>query len=182
MKNNSVTRALSGGHTTEITRLLAGLDPQKHRPLVFVAADNDARSLGKIAGIRAHRVSASNPHDSLDSRVSLTLDRAWQKKMSWCVQCLGYVRPSQPLALAGTLRFSNCGDGEWWAGGREQAPRCAKDALLVPGPEPGALPSTRPPPDERAWHVYAALHGGLPPPGESYMRTTTSSERASLAL
>jgi hypothetical protein len=53
---------VAGGHTTEMTRLLAGLDTKRYRPIIFVSADNDARSIGRAETVRQQRVTTALPH------------------------------------------------------------------------------------------------------------------------
>merc|ERR1712159_227831 len=45
----------SGGHTTEMSRLLSALSPERYSPLAFVTADNDSRSQKKIMTITTTR-------------------------------------------------------------------------------------------------------------------------------
>ena len=64
----------SGGHTTEMLRLLTALDPQKYQPTTFVVADTDKFSLDQVARVMGQAC--------CDSRV-MRVPRSREVKQSW---------------------------------------------------------------------------------------------------
>ena len=65
----------SGGHTTEMLRLLTALDPQKYQPTTFVVADTDNFSLDQVARVMGQAC--------CDSRRVIRVPRSREVKQSW---------------------------------------------------------------------------------------------------